>query len=97
MSEDKKWLVTFRNQIIGIIAAAIMAGLWMNYKFMSTIELVMQNFKENTEIRFDNTDKRFDGVERRIDKVEDKTDEIRRFTVPTKDQVQEDRKKDPRF
>ncbi len=88
--DQLKLLQTAKNQIIIVFTGAVLIGLWMNFKFMTSIELVMENFKQNTEMRFN-------GVEKRIDKVEDKTDEIRRATVPQEKQVQEDRKKDPNF
>lgn len=96
--EDQiKFLNSFRNQILGIVVAAVCTGLFMNYKFMATIELVMHNNKENVDVQFKAVDKQFDGVNKRIDKVEDKTDQIRRHTVPTEEQTIDDRKKDPNF
>lgn len=101
MSESDKihieWLKTFRNQMIALVAASIVAGLVMTYKFMSTIELTMKNTNENVNFKFMNVDKQFDVVGKRIDKVEDKVDGIYKYNVPENSQVQEPRKKDPNF
>lgn len=96
-NQQIKFLNDFRNQIIIIVAGALLTGLWMNYKFMSTIQLVMQNNKDNVDIQFKSVDKQFEGVNKRIDKVEDKTDGIYHNTVPIDQQIQEPRKKDPNF
>lgn len=95
--EQVKLLQTAKNQIIIVFVGAIIIGLWMNFKFMNSIEMTMKHTNENVNLKFMAVDKQFERVEKRIDKVEDKTDEIRRATVPPNMQVEQDRKKEPRF
>ena len=88
-----KWLNSFRNQIIAVVASALIGGLFMNYKFMSTIELVMQSNTDNTNLKFEGVKIQFDGVNKRVDKVEDKVDGVYKSTVPENEQFEEPRVK----
>ncbi len=88
--EQVKLLQTAKNQIIIVFVGAILVGLWMNFKFMTSIELIIESFKQNTELRFN-------GVDKRMDKIEDKTDEVRRSTVPENQRMEEDRKPNRNF
>lgn len=95
--EQSQWLNTFSNKIMGVIAGGVIAGLFMTFMFMTSIQSTMKNTNENVNLKFMAVDKQFDKIDVRFNKVEDKVDGIYKYNVPEKSQVQEPRKKDPNF
>ncbi len=51
--EEKKAFKTIRNQFIGIFLSTCLAGLGMNFMFMTTINQIVKSVKEDQRVATD--------------------------------------------